>query len=150
MVAGLETLEKVVIVPFCQAESDISLDALGCEKACFFSSLVGSESEDVETPALSFEQVPFNHPLFIMYSSGTTGAPKCMVHGVGGTLMKVGYDLLSCSRAALNEICVFAASRRGKFVPSPVAQLRANWSSLSSIKSREIADPLMSSSNIQQ
>jgi acyl-coenzyme A synthetase/AMP-(fatty) acid ligase len=36
----------------------------------------------------TFFQVPFNHPLFIMYSSGTTGAPKCMVHSVGGTLLK--------------------------------------------------------------
>jgi acyl-coenzyme A synthetase/AMP-(fatty) acid ligase len=36
----------------------------------------------------TFLQVPFNHPLFIMYSSGTTGAPKCMVHSVGGTLLK--------------------------------------------------------------
>ena len=36
----------------------------------------------------SFLQVPFNHPLFIMYSSGTTGKPKCMVHSVGGTLIK--------------------------------------------------------------
>ena len=32
---------------------------------------------------LTFEQVPFNHPLFIMYSSGTTGKPKCLVHSVG-------------------------------------------------------------------
>jgi acetoacetyl-CoA synthetase len=37
---------------------------------------------------LKFEQLPFNHPLFIMYSSGTTGKPKCIVHGAGGTLMK--------------------------------------------------------------
>ena len=36
-----------------------------------------------EFPQLKFEQVPFNHPLFIMYSSGTTGPPKCMVHSVG-------------------------------------------------------------------
>lgn len=35
-----------------------------------------------------FLQVPFDHPLFIMYSSGTTGMPKCMVHSVGGTLIK--------------------------------------------------------------
>lgn len=34
-------------------------------------------------PQLEFEQLPFNHPLFIMYSSGTTGAPKCMVHSAG-------------------------------------------------------------------
>ncbi len=37
---------------------------------------------------LKFDQLPFNHPLFIMYSSGTTGKPKCIVHGAGGTLMK--------------------------------------------------------------
>ena len=36
-----------------------------------------------ERPVLEFAQVPFNHPLFIMYSSGTTGPPKCMVHSVG-------------------------------------------------------------------
>ena len=36
----------------------------------------------------SKSQVPFDHPLFIMYSSGTTGAPKCMVHSVGGTLIQ--------------------------------------------------------------
>ena len=36
-----------------------------------------------ENPVLEFVQVPFNHPLFIMYSSGTTGPPKCLVHSVG-------------------------------------------------------------------
>ena len=38
--------------------------------------------------ALSFAPVAFNHPLYIMYSSGTTGVPKCIVHGHGGTLLQ--------------------------------------------------------------
>ncbi|WP_369602028.1 acetoacetate--CoA ligase [Hahella sp. SMD15-11] len=36
----------------------------------------------------AFERVPFNHPLYILYSSGTTGKPKCIVHGTGGTLLQ--------------------------------------------------------------
>jgi acetoacetyl-CoA synthetase len=38
--------------------------------------------------AIEYRQVPFDHPLFIMFSSGTTGPPKCIVHGTGGTLLQ--------------------------------------------------------------
>jgi acetoacetyl-CoA synthetase len=41
-----------------------------------------------DNPELSFTSVPFEHPLYILFSSGTTGAPKCIVHGTGGTLLQ--------------------------------------------------------------
>ncbi len=54
------------------------------------------------TPApLSFERLPFDHPLYILFSSGTTGVPKCIVHGAGGTLLQhLKEHRLHCSLTA--------------------------------------------------
>jgi acetoacetyl-CoA synthetase len=51
-----------------------------------------------DPPPLEFSQLPFDHPLYILFSSGTTGAPKCMVHGAGGTLLQHRKELqLHCN-----------------------------------------------------
>ncbi len=47
-----------------------------------------SELQSGPVPALHFERREFEHPLYILYSSGTTGLPKCLIHGVGGTLLQ--------------------------------------------------------------
>ena len=51
--------------------------------SCTFAELI-----DDSTPELQFDQRPFADPLFIMFSSGTTGKPKCIVHSIGGTLIQ--------------------------------------------------------------
>jgi acetoacetyl-CoA synthetase len=48
----------------------------------------GDFTEGFAPGAPAFERVEFNHPLYILYSSGTTGVPKCIVHGTGGTLLQ--------------------------------------------------------------
>lgn len=61
--------------------SDLTLiPCYSCSLDAFLASGVGDCGE---VAPLHFEQLPFDHPLYIMYSSGTTGAPKCMVHSAG-------------------------------------------------------------------
>lgn len=83
VVQSLPDLEKVIVMPFVGKADEIDLSNIP-------NSILLSEFSKFadERPVLEFAQVPFNHPLFIMYSSGTTGPPKCMVHSVGGTLIQ--------------------------------------------------------------
>ncbi|XP_065889907.1 acetoacetyl-CoA synthetase-like [Dysidea avara] len=82
VVKELPELEKVIVMPFCMIQEDIDISSI--PNSVFLSDFTRSHY-NVE---LQFEQLPFNHPLFIMFSSGTTGTPKCMVHTAGGTLIQ--------------------------------------------------------------
>ena len=81
--ARLPSLERVVIVPYAggAAEGGSAGIRNGVSLAAFLAPHAG-ETE------IRFERLPFDHPLYIMYSSGTTGVPKCIVHCAGGALLQ--------------------------------------------------------------
>jgi len=81
---AIPSIQNVVVVNYVG-------DVLGEEKSIEFSRRTDQWSDVLEMSRdekLDFEQVPFDHPLYIMFSSGTTGKPKCIVHSVGGTLLE--------------------------------------------------------------
>lgn len=70
----IPSLERIVVVPYVEDQPDIR----SIKHAVLFGDFVSKEKV-----TLQFEQLPFDHPVYIMFSSGTTGKPKCMVQGSG-------------------------------------------------------------------
>ena len=78
--ARMPSLERVVIVPYAGG-GDMATVRQGVSLSGFLAPFAGERE-------IRFERLPFDHPLYIMYSSGTTGVPKCIVHSAGGTLLQ--------------------------------------------------------------
>ncbi len=76
VVSAIASIEKVIVVSMENQSNSVN-------KSMSWSELLADKNA-----ALNFEQLPFDHPVYIMYSSGTTGVPKCIVHGAGGTLLQ--------------------------------------------------------------
>ena len=75
----IDSIEKIVVVPLLDRQPDLG----AIDKAVLFPEYLDPGVEEI-----TFARLPFDHPLYIMYSSGTTGVPKCIVHGAGGSLLQ--------------------------------------------------------------
>jgi acetoacetyl-CoA synthetase len=94
---GLPSLRHVVLLPYLNADAEAGAllagrrsdgSAAAGPDGLSWRDLLDLGAPDGQTPELRFEQVPFDHPLWVLYSSGTTGLPKAIVHGHGGILLE--------------------------------------------------------------
>ena len=97
IVEAVPSIEKIVVVPYAAQTADITSLA----KAILYEDFLSRDE------TLNFEQVPFSHPLYVMFSSGTTGKPKCMVQSVGGILINQLKELIIHSDLTRDDTVIY-------------------------------------------
>ncbi|MFX1528258.1 MAG: acetoacetate--CoA ligase [Promethearchaeota archaeon] len=100
VINAIPSIEKVILVSYI---SDGKVDVSGIPKAINWEDFISKD----ENPKLEFEQLPFDHPVYIMFSSGTTGAPKCLVQSAGGVLINHLKELILSTDCKRNDVITY-------------------------------------------
>src|SRR4029453_15127918 len=90
IVAELPTVERVIVIPYLERSGGPIAKLSAIRGAIRWDDYVAPHAAGT----IAFAKLPFDHPVYILYSSGTTGVPKCIVHGAGGTLLQHVKELL--------------------------------------------------------
>ncbi|MFX0044052.1 MAG: AMP-binding protein, partial [Candidatus Hodarchaeota archaeon] len=96
----IPSIEKVIVVSYI---SDGKADVSNIPKAINWEDFISKE----EDPELFFEQLPFDHPVYVMFSSGTTGKPKCMVQSGGGVLINHLKELILSTDCKRSDVITY-------------------------------------------
>ena len=99
IVKAIPSIEKTVVVPYMNPQAKLKK----IKDAVWMDDFIHNDSSQIE-----FARLPFDHPVYILYSSGTTGVPKCITHGAGGTLIQHLKELiLHTNLRRSDRICYF-------------------------------------------
>jgi acetoacetyl-CoA synthetase len=97
VVEEIPSIEKIIVVSYI---SDGKPDISSIPNAVHWDDFISKEKD----PMLEFEQLPFDHPVYVMFSSGTTGKPKCMVQSAGGVLINHLKELILSTDLKRNDV----------------------------------------------
>ncbi len=99
IIKAIPSIEKTVVVPYMNPQAKLKK----IKDAVWMDDFIDNDASEIE-----FVRLPFDHPVYILFSSGTTGVPKCITHGAGGTLLQHLKELILHSNLRRSDrICYF-------------------------------------------